>query len=115
MQAPWPLNASPPVAFDIMVFIGSGFMLVILWSWLFCAWWRRRALPKLALVSGRICSLRGAGLAIVALWCGWIVTEVGRQPWIVYQKLRTADAVTGTRAGSGSPSRPPWSCTRHSG
>ena len=33
-------------------------------------------------------------LAIVALWCGWIVTEVGRQPWIVYQKLRTADAVT---------------------
>jgi cytochrome bd ubiquinol oxidase subunit I len=34
------------------------------------------------------------GLAIIALWCGWIVTEVGRQPWIVYGKLRTADAVT---------------------
>ena len=77
-------------AFDIMVFIGSGFMLVILW-WLF-VWWRRRALPKSPWF-WRICSLCG-GLAIVALWCGWIVTEVGRQPWIVYQKLRTADAVT---------------------
>ena len=26
--------------------------------------------------------------------CGWIVTEVGRQPWIVYHLLRTSDAVT---------------------
>ena len=30
----------------------------------------------------------------VALWCGWIVTEVGRQPWIVNGYMRTADAVT---------------------
>jgi cytochrome bd ubiquinol oxidase subunit I len=33
-------------------------------------------------------------LAVVALEAGWIVTEVGRQPWIVWQRLRTADAVT---------------------
>ena len=33
--------------------------------------------------------------AIVALECGWIVTEVGRQPWIVYKVMRTEDAVTG--------------------
>ena len=32
--------------------------------------------------------------AIVALECGWIVTEVGRQPWIVYEVMRTEDAVT---------------------
>jgi cytochrome bd ubiquinol oxidase subunit I len=32
--------------------------------------------------------------AIVALECGWIVTEVGRQPWIVYDVMRTRDAVT---------------------
>ena len=31
---------------------------------------------------------------MVALWCGWIVTEVGRQPWIVNGYMRTADAVT---------------------
>jgi cytochrome d ubiquinol oxidase subunit I len=33
--------------------------------------------------------------AIVALECGWIVTEVGRQPWVVYNVMRTKDAVTG--------------------
>ena len=30
----------------------------------------------------------------MALECGWIVTEVGRQPWIVYEVMRTEDAVT---------------------
>jgi cytochrome bd ubiquinol oxidase subunit I len=30
----------------------------------------------------------------VAMWCGWIVTEVGRQPWIVHGLMRTEDAVT---------------------
>jgi cytochrome bd ubiquinol oxidase subunit I len=33
--------------------------------------------------------------ALVALIAGWIVTEVGRQPWIVYQVMRVEDAVTG--------------------
>ena len=32
--------------------------------------------------------------SVVALECGWIVTEVGRQPWIVYNVMRTKDAVT---------------------
>ena len=32
--------------------------------------------------------------AVVALECGWIVTEVGRQPWVVYNVMRTEDAVT---------------------
>ena len=39
--------------------------------------------------------------AIVALECGWIVTEVGRQPWIVYNVMRTKDARHRGRAGSG--------------
>jgi cytochrome d ubiquinol oxidase subunit I len=77
-------------AFDTMVFIGTGFMGLVIW-WLFVLW-RRRALPKSPWF-WRACSVSGV-LAIVALWCGWIVTEVGRQPWIVYGKLRTADAVT---------------------
>jgi cytochrome bd ubiquinol oxidase subunit I len=77
-------------AFDTMVFIGSGFMLLVIW-WLFVLW-RRRALPKSPWF-WRVCSVTGV-LAIIALWCGWIVTEVGRQPWVVYGKLRTADAVT---------------------
>jgi cytochrome d ubiquinol oxidase subunit I len=77
-------------AFDTMVLIGTGFMGLVVW-WLFVLW-RRRALPKSPWF-WRACSVSGV-LAIVALWCGWIVTEVGRQPWIVYGKLRTADAVT---------------------
>jgi cytochrome bd ubiquinol oxidase subunit I len=77
-------------SFDTMVFIGSGFLLVIAW-WLL-ALWRRRGPPR-SLWFWRLCSACGV-LAVIALWCGWIVTEVGRQPWIVYRKLRTADAVT---------------------
>jgi len=77
-------------SFDTMVFIGTGFLLLVIW-WLFVLW-RRRALPKSPWF-WRCCSVTGV-LAIIALWCGWIVTEVGRQPWIVYGKLRTADAVT---------------------
>ena len=32
---------------------------------------------------------------MVALIAGWITTEVGRQPWVVYEVMRTSDAVTG--------------------
>ncbi|MCX4885692.1 cytochrome ubiquinol oxidase subunit I [Streptomyces sp. NBC_00847] len=35
-----------------------------------------------------------------SLECGWITTEVGRQPWIVYQNMRVSEAVTDTRAAS---------------
>jgi cytochrome bd ubiquinol oxidase subunit I len=33
--------------------------------------------------------------AVVCLICGWVVTEVGRQPWVVYGIMRTDEAVTG--------------------
>jgi cytochrome d ubiquinol oxidase subunit I len=39
-------------------------------------------------------ALVGAPAAVVALECGWVVTEVGRQPWIVYEVMRVSDAVT---------------------
>jgi cytochrome d ubiquinol oxidase subunit I len=34
---------------------------------------------------------------VVALISGWVTTEVGRQPWVVYQVMRTSQAVTGAR------------------
>ena len=34
-------------------------------------------------------------LSVVALVAGWVTTEVGRQPWVVYRVMRTSDAVTG--------------------
>ena len=48
-----------------------------------------------AVAAGSSARSRVSGVAaIVALECGWIVTEVGRQPWIVYNVMRTSDAVT---------------------
>jgi cytochrome d ubiquinol oxidase subunit I len=85
----------PPVnvvrtSFQIMVALGFGF--VGLGAWFAFAWRRRRALPssrwflRAALAAGPA--------AVLALESGWVVTEVGRQPWIVYRVMRTRDAVS---------------------
>src|SRR5262245_25127659 len=84
----------PPVAivhfaFDLMVAIGFG--LLLLGLWLLVAWLRRRDLPRTKWFL-RLAVLGGAG-SVVAVEAGWVVTEVGRQPWVVYGHLRTADAV----------------------
>jgi cytochrome d ubiquinol oxidase subunit I len=34
-------------------------------------------------------------LSVIALIAGWVATEVGRQPWVVYGVMRTSEAVTG--------------------
>jgi cytochrome d ubiquinol oxidase subunit I len=91
-----PPNDRPPAntmlhwAFDTMVGIGSAF--IALGLWFAIAWWRRRDLPRSKWFM-RAAAISG-GLAIVAMESGWIVTEVGRQPWIVYEHLRTTDAAT---------------------
>jgi cytochrome d ubiquinol oxidase subunit I len=85
-------------AFQVMV--GLAFALLALALWFGWSLWRRKRLPKspwflrLALVAGPA--------SVIALESGWVVTEVGRQPWIVYGVLRVRDAVTdasGIRAG----------------
>jgi len=78
------------LAFDTMVGIGTGLMGLALFFG-FVAW-RKRRLPETPWF-WRIAALSGIG-AIIALECGWIVTEVGRQPFVVYGELRTEDAVT---------------------
>ncbi|MFF0308085.1 cytochrome ubiquinol oxidase subunit I [Streptosporangium sp. NPDC004379] len=89
-----PAADRPPVnpvhlAFDAMV--GIGFFLLLLSVWFAVAWWRRRDLPRSPWFL-RLAALSGVA-AVVAVEAGWIVTEVGRQPWVVYGRLRTADAV----------------------
>jgi cytochrome d ubiquinol oxidase subunit I len=85
----------PPVnvvrtSFELMVAIGVA--LLGLGLWLLVVWRRRRDMPaspwflRAAVLSGPA--------SVVALECGWIVTEVGRQPWIVWQVMRVRDAVT---------------------
>jgi cytochrome d ubiquinol oxidase subunit I len=86
----------PPVvwlihlAFDVMVGLGSLLLLIGLWA--LYAWWRHRRLPRSRLfwVVG---ALSGVA-AVVAMESGWIVTEVGRQPWVVYRLQTTTDAAT---------------------
>jgi cytochrome d ubiquinol oxidase subunit I len=77
-------------AFDIMVGICSA--LIALGAWFGFVWWRRRDIPR---TNWFLRATAVSGVAsVVALECGWIVTEVGRQPWIVYNVMRTEDAVT---------------------
>jgi cytochrome d ubiquinol oxidase subunit I len=80
------------LAFDVMV--GTGFALLALAAWFAWSWWRRRELPRSRWF------LRAAALAgivsIVSLESGWVVTEVGRQPWTVVGLLRTQHAAPTT-------------------
>lgn len=90
----WPPVAIVHVAFQIMVACGFAMMAVALWagwrylrgrrrkqSWLDSKWFLR------VLVAA-------APLGFIAIETGWTVTEVGRQPWIIYGVMRTSEAVT---------------------
>lgn len=85
----------PPVnivhwAFDIMVLTGSFLLLPSAWF----AWtWRRTGRPPRPRPFWWAAVAAGP-LSVLCLWAGWTVTEVGRQPWVVYEVLRTADAVS---------------------
>jgi cytochrome d ubiquinol oxidase subunit I len=85
-----PANTMLHWAFDAMVGICTA--LIALGLWLGIAWWRKRDIPRSRWFL-RATAVSGAA-AVVALECGWIVTEVGRQPWVVYNVMRTEDAVT---------------------
>jgi cytochrome d ubiquinol oxidase subunit I len=77
------------LAFDVMV--GTASLLLLLSLWFAWFWWRRREVPA------NRWFLRGASvaglIALASLESGWVVTEVGRQPWTVVGVLLTRDAV----------------------
>jgi cytochrome d ubiquinol oxidase subunit I len=85
-----PSNTMLHWAFDTMVGICT--LLIGLGLWYGIGWWRKRDFPQSRWFL-RAVAVSGVA-SIVALECGWIVTEVGRQPWIVYNVMRTEDAVT---------------------
>jgi cytochrome d ubiquinol oxidase subunit I len=86
----WPPVAITHIAFQVMVGLGTCMAGLAAWSLLLMI--RRRPLE------GNRWLLRGLVVAspfgFIATEAGWIVTEVGRQPWIIYETVRTADAVT---------------------
>jgi cytochrome d ubiquinol oxidase subunit I len=92
-----PLAYQPPVnvvrlSFQTMVGIGTLLALIGL-VYLFLRF-RSRGMPRLLLWS----VVAAGPLSVVALIAGWITTEVGRQPWIVYDVMRVSQAVTGANA-----------------
>src|SRR5579863_5158657 len=78
------------LSFDTMV--GLAFLLLLAGLWALLIWRRRRGLPRQTWF-WRLAILCGPA-ALVAMECGWIVTEVGRQPWVVYQLMTTNQAAT---------------------
>jgi cytochrome d ubiquinol oxidase subunit I len=91
-----PPDDRPPVAvvrnaFTVMVLFGSA-MAALAVVYLFI-WWRRGRLPRSRWFY-RAVVLAGPA-ALCALIAGWVTTEVGRQPWVVYKVMRTSEAVTG--------------------
>jgi cytochrome bd ubiquinol oxidase subunit I len=81
------------VRFAFQTMVGIGTLLAAVGALVLWVRWRRRRLPESAWLY-RLLVVCGP-LSLVALICGWIVTEVGRQPWIVYGAMRTEQAVTG--------------------
>ena len=82
------------LSFDVMILVG--FALLVWSAWFGWAWWHHRDLPRAGrsvtpfIVGAALC---GAA-ATVAMEAGWVVTEVGRQPWIVYKVELVSQAVT---------------------
>jgi cytochrome d ubiquinol oxidase subunit I len=91
-----PASRRPPVNVvraDFQIMVGIGSMLLVLSLFTLLVLLRRRRLPE---ARWFYVALIAAGpLATVALIAGWIVTEVGRQPWVVYHVMLTSQAVTG--------------------
>jgi cytochrome d ubiquinol oxidase subunit I len=89
-----PLADQPPVnvvRFSFQTMVGIGTLLALLGLVYLYLRLRKRGLPRLVLWA----VVAAGPLSVVALIAGWITTEVGRQPWIVYDVQRVSQAVTG--------------------
>jgi cytochrome d ubiquinol oxidase subunit I len=93
-----PKDRQPPinvVRLSFQAMVGVGTLLAMLGVWLLVVRVRRRRLPDSRWFY-RAVALAGPA-SLLALIAGWVTTEVGRQPWIVYRVMLTSQAVTGAR------------------
>jgi len=89
-QDEWPNVPAVHLAFQLMVALGTYLALVAVWA----AWlaWRRADLAHHRWLMRAVAVATPMGF--IAVEAGWMVTELGRQPWVIYAVLRTRDAVT---------------------
>jgi cytochrome d ubiquinol oxidase subunit I len=89
-----PIQEQPkvlPVFFSFRVMVGIGLLMLLLSVVsVYLRLKKRLYETRWFLIS----SVLSAPLGFIALWCGWVTAEMGRQPWVVYGVLKTADAVS---------------------
>jgi cytochrome d ubiquinol oxidase subunit I len=88
----WPPVAAVHLSFQVMVAVGTWLALLAVWALLLA--WRGRLFDSPRFLRAMFLS---TALGFVAIEAGWMVTELGRQPWIVQGVMRTSDAVTPMR------------------
>jgi len=86
----WPNILIVHNAFQMMVGLGTLMAVISLWGAFL--WWRKQTLPDGKWFLRSLVIVAPAGM--LAIEAGWTVTEVGRQPWIIYGVMRTSEAVT---------------------
>ncbi len=86
----WPPVPVVHISFQIMV--GLGMLMLGVGAWYAVAAWRQGGVPVGKWLLRSIILAAPAGM--LAVEAGWIVTEVGRQPWIIHGIMRTSEAVT---------------------
>ena len=96
----FPPNDRPPVLppfFGFRIMVGIGMLMILAGLTGVWLWWRGRLFKARWYLWP---AQHAWWIGFVAVICGWIVTETGRQPWVAYGVFRTADAVSPVAAGS---------------
>ncbi len=86
----WPPVSLTHAAFQAMVGLGMFLVIAAIWYWII-VWRRRDSAPNRWLMWVLVI---GGPMGFIALEAGWVVTEVGRQPWVIQGLLLTRDSVT---------------------
>lgn len=90
-----PEDERPPVAivhYAFQIMVGCGFAMLGVGLWAALGYWRKRVLPTGKWFQRAV--IASGPLGFIAIEAGWVVTEVGRQPWIIYEVMRTEEALT---------------------
>jgi len=93
-RADWPNTLLVHLAFDLMV--GAGALMIALPIWFWALYLRHGRTAPLSRVTRLMLwtTVLTGPLAFIALETGWMVTEIGRQPWIIQGVMRVSSAVT---------------------